>query len=121
MNATIAWSYQTPDPRRARVLFRRLARALGYVSRLRPATAVLGGGQDVLRRDDTALAGAAGLIDKTFCCEPRRQSAVPPLFQMLETVRAYAARELTASGERDHALEGSLAIACDEASSRRPG
>ena len=29
-----------------------------------------------------------------------------PLYEMLETVRAYAALELTASGERDDALEG---------------
>ena len=29
-----------------------------------------------------------------------------PLYEMLETVRAFAALELTASGERDEALEG---------------
>ena len=32
--------------------------------------------------------------------------ATRPLYQMLETVRAYAALELTAAGERDDALEG---------------
>src|SRR6185436_7935872 len=29
-----------------------------------------------------------------------------PLYQMLETVRAYAVRELTAAGEREYALDG---------------
>ena len=32
--------------------------------------------------------------------------AARPLYQMLETVRAYAALELTAAGERDDALAG---------------
>ena len=32
--------------------------------------------------------------------------ATRPLYQMLETVRAFAALELTAAGERDDAMEG---------------
>ena len=38
-----------------------------------------------------------------------------PLYQMLETVRAYAALELTASGERDDALEGLARYCAGEA------
>ena len=42
--------------------------------------------------------------------------ATRPLYQMLETVRAYAALELTASGERDEALEGLVRYCTAEAS-----
>ena len=42
--------------------------------------------------------------------------ATRPLYQMLETVRAYAALELTAAGERDDALEGLARYCTREAS-----
>jgi tetratricopeptide (TPR) repeat protein len=50
-------------------------------------------------------------------------SALPtcPLYYMLDTVRAYAARELAASGERDHALEGLVRYCTDEASRAADG
>ena len=42
--------------------------------------------------------------------------AARPLYQMLETVRAYAALELTASGERDDAFEGLARYCTSQAS-----
>ena len=42
--------------------------------------------------------------------------ATRPLYHMLETVRAYAALELTAAGERDDALEGLVRYCTGEAS-----
>jgi predicted ATPase len=42
--------------------------------------------------------------------------ATCPLYYMLDTVRAYAARELAASGEREDALEGLVRYCTHEAS-----
>ena len=57
-------------------------------------------------RSDEALRAAASLIDKSLLL--RAETSVPtrPLYQMLETVRAYAALELAAAGEREDALAG---------------
>ena len=41
--------------------------------------------------------------------------ATCPLYHMLDTVRAYAARELTAAGERDDAMEGLVRYCTGEA------
>ena len=49
------------------------------------------------RRTDAAIAAAAGLIDKSLLLRGRRDAATRPLYQMLETVRAYAAIELRAA------------------------
>ena len=48
----------------------------------------------------------AGLIDKSLLLRAETSVAARPLYQMLETVRAYAALELAAAGERDDAMEG---------------
>jgi predicted ATPase/transcriptional regulator with XRE-family HTH domain len=108
MNATVAWSYQLlgADEQRA---FRRFGALPGRFS-IAAATAVLDGASD------EALAAAAGLIDKSLL--QRAETSVPtrPLFQMLETVRAYAALELAAAGERDDALEGMARYCANEAS-----
>jgi predicted ATPase/DNA-binding XRE family transcriptional regulator len=113
MTATIAWSYQLLAPNEQR-LFRRLA-ALSGSFPIEAATAVLGGGQDSSVASHAALGAAAGLIDKSLLrAEP--SAASRPLFQMLETVRAYAGLELTASGERDDALEGLARYCMNEAS-----
>ena len=47
----------------------------------------------------------AGLIDKSLLLRSEASVTHRPLYEMLETVRAYAAVELTESGERDDALE----------------
>ena len=46
------------------------------------------------------------MIDKSLLLRAETSVAARPLYQMLETVRAYAALELAAAGERDDALEG---------------
>jgi predicted ATPase/DNA-binding XRE family transcriptional regulator len=101
MNATVAWSYQLlgPDEQRA---FRRFGVLPGRFS-IEAAAAVLA---DAGNTGDEALGAAASLIDKSLL--QRAVTSVPtrPLFQMLETVRAYAAIELSVAGERDEALEG---------------
>ncbi len=53
-----------------------------------------------------ALSAAAALIDKSLLVRAESALATRPLYQMLETVRAYAALELSAAGERDDALQG---------------
>ena len=55
---------------------------------------------------DEAFGGAAGLIDKSLLLRAETSVASRPLYEMVETVRAYAALELTAAGERDDALQG---------------
>jgi predicted ATPase/DNA-binding XRE family transcriptional regulator len=113
MNATVAWSYQllTPGERSA---FRRLG-ALPCRFPIEAAAAVLAGREGPLAASDVALRAAAGLIDKSLLQRVETSVAVRPLYQMLETVRAYAGHELTAAGERDDALEGLVRYCTAEA------
>src|SRR6185436_5268959 len=97
------------------LLFRRLAALSGRFP-IEAATAVLAGAQDSLDASRAALGGAAGLIDKSLLLRAETSAESRPLFQMLETVRAYAGLELTASGERDDALEGLARYCLNEAS-----
>jgi predicted ATPase/DNA-binding XRE family transcriptional regulator len=114
MNATIAWSYQLLAPNE-QLLFRRLAALSGRFP-IEAATAVLGGGQDSPDVSHAALGATAGLIDKSLLLRTETSVEPRPRFQMLETVRAYAGLELTASGERDAALEGLARYCLKEAS-----
>jgi predicted ATPase/DNA-binding XRE family transcriptional regulator len=104
MNATVAWSVQLLAPNEQRV-FRRLGALPGRFP-IEAAAAVLAGRQASCAGSDEVLSAVAGLIDKSLLL--RTETAVPtrPLYQMLETVRAYAVRELTAAGEREDAQEG---------------
>src|SRR5580765_1269982 len=110
MNATVAWSYQLLSPDEQRV-FRRLGALPGRFP-IEAAAAVLAGGDALSTTSDDALRAVAGLIDKSLLL--RAETSVPtrPLYQMLETVRAFAALELNAAGERDDALAG-LARYCN--------
>jgi predicted ATPase/DNA-binding XRE family transcriptional regulator len=111
MNATVAWSYQLlgPDEQRA---FRRLGALPGRFP-AEAAAAVLAGRPG---RCDETLDAVAGLMDRSLLL--RAETSVPnrPLYQMLETVRAYAAHALTAAGERDEALERMARYSLGEAS-----
>jgi predicted ATPase/transcriptional regulator with XRE-family HTH domain len=103
MNATVAWSYQLLSPDEQRV-FRRLGALPGRFS-IDAAAAVLAGGTAASGRSEQVLSALAELIDKSLLLRSETSVAARPLYEMLETVRAYAALELTASGERDDALE----------------
>jgi predicted ATPase/transcriptional regulator with XRE-family HTH domain len=115
MNVTVAWSYQllSPDEQRA---FRQFG-ALPGLFPIDAAAAVLAGREAVSDGNDDALRAVAALIDKSLLQrgEPSVVAACP-LYRMLETVRAYAALELTAAGEYDDALEGLARYAMAEAS-----
>ena len=113
MNATVAWSYQLLAANEQRV-FRRLGALPGRFP-IEAAAAVLDGREG---SGDTseALRAVAGLIDKSLVL--RADTSVParPLYQVLETVRAYAALELAAAGEREDAMEGLARYCTREAS-----
>ena len=119
MNATVAWSYQLLGPDEQRV-FRRLGALPGRFP-IEAAAAVLAGREGASAGSDEALGAAAGLIDKSLLLRAETSVATRPLYQMLETVRAYAALELTAAGERDDALEGLARYCTGEAVPRRGG
>jgi predicted ATPase/DNA-binding XRE family transcriptional regulator len=107
INATVAWSYQLLAPGEQQV-FRRLGALPGGFS-IEAATAVLSDSEPSSAAgpgNDAALGAAAGLIDKSLLLRVETSVSARPRYQMLETVRAYAALELAAAGERDAALEG---------------
>ena len=113
INATVAWSYQLLGPKEQRA-FRRFGALPGRFS-IAAAAAVLAGREGPSGSDD-ALRATVSLMDKSLL--QRTESSVPyrPLYQMLETVRGYAALELAASGERDDALAGLARYCTVEAS-----
>jgi predicted ATPase/DNA-binding XRE family transcriptional regulator len=114
MNATVAWSYQllSPDGQRA---FRRLSALPGRFS-IDAAAVVLDDREASSARDDRVLNVVADLIDKSLLLRSETSVGARPLYEMLETVRAYAALELAASAERDHALEALARYCAAEAS-----
>jgi len=114
MNATVAWSYQLLDPAGQRA-FRRFGVLPGLFP-IDAAAAVLGG-REGTAAEAQALEAAASLINKSLLLRAENSAvATRPLYQMLETVRAYAALELTAAAERNDALEGLVRYCAGEAS-----
>jgi tetratricopeptide (TPR) repeat protein len=99
MSATVAWSYQLLEPGEQRA-FRRLSVLPGRFS-MDAAAAALDG--DAAADDGVAM--VARLIDKSFVQRVELSSADRPLYQMLETVRAFAALELDPV-EREAAADG---------------
>jgi predicted ATPase/transcriptional regulator with XRE-family HTH domain len=115
MNATVAWSYRLLDPEEQRA-FRRFG-ALPGLFPVDAAAEVLAGRDGASAASDDALRAVARLIDKSLLLRAEFSVvATCPLYYMLETVRAYAALELTAAGERDGALEGLVRYCTGEAS-----
>jgi predicted ATPase/DNA-binding XRE family transcriptional regulator len=113
INATVAWSYQLLGPDEQRV-FRRFGALPGRFS-IEAAAAVLAGREGSTAMVDDALNAAASLIDKSLLQRAETSGHSRPVFQMLETVRAYALLELTQAGERDDALTGLARYCGDQA------
>jgi predicted ATPase/DNA-binding XRE family transcriptional regulator len=111
MNATVAWSYHLLDHTDQRV-FRRLGALPGRFA-MDAVVAVLDGREGASSRTDHALGAVAGLIERNLLSRAESPAPARPLYQMLETVRAYASLELVACGERDDALDG-LARYCSQ-------
>src|SRR5688572_23318175 len=113
MNATVAWSYQllNQDEQRA---FRRFGVLPGRFP-IEAAAAVLADGDGASAGSGETLRAAAGLIDKSLLLRAETSVEARPLFQMLETVRAYAALELATVGEREVAQEGLARYCTSEA------
>jgi tetratricopeptide (TPR) repeat protein len=113
MNATVAWSYQLLGATEQRA-FRRFGGLPGRFS-ADAAAAVLGDRARPSSGDDV-VAVTASLIDLSLLTRAETSVATRPMYQMLETVRAYAALELAAAGERDEAVERLARYCVGEAS-----
>lgn len=98
MNAAVAWSVQLLDVNLQRA-FRRLGALPGRFP-IDAAAAVLTDSGPEADEADT-LAAVAGLIDKSLLVRIDVPTGRRPTYRMLQTVRAYAERELDASGERE--------------------
>jgi predicted ATPase/DNA-binding XRE family transcriptional regulator len=114
INATVAWSYHLLGSNEQHA-FRRLGALPGRFS-IEAAAAVLAGREDAAAEGAAALRAAVSLIDKSLLLRAETSVAARPLYQMLETVRAYATHELAAAGERDDALAGLARYCAGEAS-----
>jgi predicted ATPase/DNA-binding XRE family transcriptional regulator len=114
INATVAWSYQLLAPGEQRV-FRRLGALPGRFP-IEAAAAVVTGREGASAGSEEALGAAAGLIDKSLLLRAETAVATRPLYQMLETVRAFAALKLNTADERDDAREGLASYCAGEAS-----
>jgi predicted ATPase/DNA-binding XRE family transcriptional regulator len=114
INATVTWSYQLLAPREQRV-FRCLGALPGRFP-IEAAAAVVAGREDSSATIDDTLRTTAGLMNKSLLFRAESSVASRPLYRMLETVRAYAALELTAAGEREDAMEGLARYCAAEAS-----
>jgi len=119
MNATVAWSYHllSADEQRA---FRRFGALTGRFS-IDAAAAVLADRDASSSRSDHVLSAVANLIDRSLLLRSETSVATRPMYEMLETVRAYAALELTAAGERDDALEALARYCTGEANTAAEG
>jgi predicted ATPase len=103
MNAAIAWSFQLLDADRQKA-FRRLGALPGLFS-IDAAAAMLAAPGYARAEPAVTLSAVAGLIDKSLLVRMDASVVNRPIYRMLETVRAYAARELETSGEAEYARE----------------
>ena len=119
MSSTVAWTYQLlgGDEQRA---FRRLGALPGRFP-LDAVAAVLAGATGRSDSGEESLRAAAALTEKSLLHQIEGSVAGRPLYQMLETVRAVAALELDATGERDDALEGLVKYCGREATAAEMG
>jgi predicted ATPase/DNA-binding XRE family transcriptional regulator len=113
MTAAVGWSYRLLDPNEQRV-FRRLGALPGPFS-VRAAFAVTAGGEGAAVNMDDVVRALAGLIDKSLLARTEASVTSQPMYEMLETVRAYATLELDTSKERHDALQGLVQYCLEEA------
>jgi predicted ATPase/DNA-binding XRE family transcriptional regulator len=118
MNATVAWSYQLLDSNTQHA-FRRLGALPGRFS-IDTVAAVLAT-RGASAASDEALGALASLIDKSLLLRAETAVTTRPVYRMLETVRAYAARELIVAGQFDDAMEGLVRYCTGEASLAEEG
>ncbi len=102
MNATVSWSYQLLSPGEQRA-FRVFGAFPGQFA-IDTAAVVLGDRDAGPIASDAALHAVANLMDKSLLLRAESSDRRRPLYRMLETVRAFAALELDAAGERDATL-----------------
>jgi predicted ATPase/DNA-binding XRE family transcriptional regulator len=118
INATVGWSYQLLRSDEQR-LFRRLGVLPARFS-IEAAEAVIED-REAPSPPGGVLGAIAGLIDRSLLQRADTSVANRPMYQMLETVRAYARLELDAAGERDAALERTARYCAREASKAADG
>jgi len=114
MNATVAWSYQLLASSEQR-MFRRLGALPGAFS-IDAAAAAVAGSDGSATETNAVLRALGSMIDKSLVVRSDASAATRPLYRMLETIHAFAAHQLTASGERDDAMEGLVRYGSTEAS-----
>jgi predicted ATPase/DNA-binding XRE family transcriptional regulator len=119
MSSTVAWSYQLLEQNEQRA-FRRFGALPGRFP-LEAAAAVLAGASGGANVDDDSLHAVAALSEKSLLEQVKGWVTTRPLYQMLETVRAYAALELDSTRERDDALEGLAQYCSREAAKAEQG
>ena len=119
MNATVAWSVRLLEPLEQRA-FRRLGAIPGRFS-IAAAAAVFAGAATPCDGEDAALPLVLTLLDKSLLLRTKTPDAADPSYVLLETVRAYAARELMASGEHADAMEGLVHYCLAEGVLAAPG
>ena len=121
MSAAVAWSYHLLSGSE-QLAFRRFSVLPGPFS-IDGASAVLGCCSSAATDDSKTLRAVSGLIDKSLLVRVQPSVAsTRPMYQMLETVRAYAALQLeSCSGERDNACDGLVNYCTSEASRAASG
>ena len=117
--ATVGWSYQLLDPDQQRV-FRRLAVLSGSFP-MEAAAAVIGDAASPTFRQDRTLKALADLLEKSLLRREETSASSGMVCRTLETVRAVAARELDAAGEREAAFSALARYCRAEASAAEIG
>ncbi|MEO8257272.1 MAG: helix-turn-helix domain-containing protein [Acidobacteriota bacterium] len=120
MNATVAWSVQLlPVPEQR--AFRRLGAIPGRFS-IEAAAAVIAGTTVVVDAEVTAAVPLVRTLhDTSLLRGTHTPEAASPSYVLLETVRAYATRELLASGEHADAMEGLVRYCVAQGGRAAPG
>ena len=118
MTATVSWSYESLNAHQ-QLAFRHLAVFSGPFSIEAAAAAIANAANPASGRDVALLVG--DLLDKSLLGRVPSGVTSRGLYRMLETVRAFATRELDAAGEREAAVERLAHYCRSEAASADSG